>query len=141
MNCTILPLRDLDEKDRHFIVESACKPNSDFQAKLCDKELDDRDGWIAIVRDQGEIVGWAMTEKWHDKDSGEEFDTLESFTRDKWRRRGVSRYAIAGLLAAKRIDRGPVAIFSSLLIGSCRRFGILWVGYERKWDGWVKTTY
>jgi hypothetical protein len=44
-------------------------------------------------------------------------------------------------LAAGKIDRGPVAIFSSLLIGSCRRFGIRWEGYERKWDGWVKTTY
>jgi hypothetical protein len=141
MNCTVLPLRDLDESDRHCIIESACKPNSDFQAKLCDKILDDRDGWIAIVRDQGEIVGWARTEKWCDKDSGEEFDTLESFTRHRWRRRGVCKYAVAGLLAAGKIDRGPLAIFSSMMIGTCRVFGIRWEGYENVRDCWVKTRY
>lgn len=120
MNCTVLPLRDLDEEDRHFIVGNACKPNSDFLAKLIDKTLDDRDGWIGIVRDQGEIVGWARTEKWEDKDSGKEFETLESFTRHQWRRRGVCKYAISGLLAAGKID---------------------WEGCERKWDSWVKTRY
>lgn len=136
-----MPLRDLDDEDRNFIIENACKPNSDFQFKLIEKPLDDRDGWIAIVRDQGEIVGWSRTEKWIDRDSGEEFDTLESFVRERWRRRGVCRYASAGLLAAAKIDRGPLAIFSPLMVGTCRRLSIRWEGYERKWDSWVKSRY
>ena len=130
MNCTVTLLKDLDESDVHFIVESACKANSDFQGKLCGKVLDEDDGWIAIVRDQGEIVGWARTEKWHDKTPGCEYDTLEAFVRDEWRRRGVCQFAATGLLADGRIDRGPVAIFSNSLVQTCRRMAVRFVGYQ-----------
>ena len=53
----------------------------------------------------------------------------------------MCKYAVSGLLAAGKIDRGPLAIFSSLMIGTCRAFNLRWEGYERKWDSWVKTRY
>jgi len=66
---------------------------------------------------------------------------LESFTRHQWRRRGVCKYAVAGLLAAGKIDRGPLAIFSSMMIGTCRVFNLRWEGYENIRDCWAKTRY
>lgn len=139
MNCTITRLCDLDIDDRVFIVENACKANSDFQAKLIDKELTEADGWIAVVRDQGEIIGWCRTEVWHDRDSGEEWDTLEAFVREEWRRRYVCQFAATGLISARGgMMEPPYAVFSPNMIPTCRRMGIRFVLYERGRLGWQK---
>lgn len=137
MNCTVTGLADLDLDDRMFIVENACKPNSDFQWKLIEKPLGEADGWIAVVRDQGEIVGWARTEKWLDKESGEEWHTLEAFTREEWRRRHVCQFAATGLRAAGRLP-DHVAIFNPNLITTCRRMALKFTGYETQFSGWRK---
>ena len=52
-----------------------------------------------IDSDHPEIVAWARTEQWADVDRGEVWPTLEAFTREPWRRRGLCRYAVAGLAA------------------------------------------
>jgi hypothetical protein len=142
MKCEILRLCDLDDIDKFFIVDFVCKAKSDFRTKLIDKELTSADGWISIVRDQGEIVGWCRTEKWADRDSGEVWDTMEAFVRDEWRRRGVCQFAAAGLMAAVMpAIVPPVAIFSPSMIQTCRRLAIKFVEYERGREGWMKSRY
>ena len=133
MNCTVTKLRLLDETDCSFLFDHASRRGSDFQGKLV-SEMTDADGHIAVVRDQGEIVAWARTEQWEDVDRGEVWPTLEAFTREPWRRRGLCRYAVAGLAAAN-VFTPPVAIFRPPMIGVCRHLGIGYVEYEKDCHG------
>jgi hypothetical protein len=142
MNCTVTMLCDLDEADRLFIMNHCCKPDSDFHTKLLDKELTEEDGWIAVVRDQGEIIGWCRTEVWHDVDTGEAWDTLEAFVRDEWRRRRVCQFAATGLVATVFPRAVPkVAIFNASMIATCRRMAVGFVEYEKTRSGWEKSRY
>lgn len=138
MNCLVMRLSGIALSSRNDIIESACKPGSDFQAKLLEFDLTDDDGWIAIVRHGERLLGWARTEVWRDKNSGEVFDTLEAFTVESWRKRGICQFAATGLLAAQKIDRGPVAIFSNQLVQTCRRMAVRWVLYENVRGEWEK---
>lgn len=137
MNCTVTPLHRLDDTDLVFIATNATRRHSDFWWKIINNELTEADGMIAVVRDQGEIVGWARTENWHDEPYGEVWPTLEAFTREPWRRRGVCRYAVAGLLAAAALEP-PVAIFRPQMIGLCRHLGVKFVEYEHGRGGWTR---
>lgn len=125
MNCTILPLADLDVIDINWIVMRLTKPDSDFQRALLAGR---RPGEIAIVRDQGEIVGWARTELWKevDDESGGEvnWDTLEAFVAKGYRMNGIAAFAAAGLWAAADMwGNRAVAVFHPHMLLVARRAG------------------
>jgi hypothetical protein len=125
MNCTILPLADLDTIDVSYIVRNLTKPDSDFQRALLAGR---RPGEIAIVRDQGEIVGWARTEMWTEGDDGAggevNWDTLEAFVATSHRMRGVAAFAAAGLAATSPCWSGMgVAVFHPHMLLVARRAG------------------
>lgn len=140
MNCTVHRLCDLDEFDTAFLMNHAVRSGSDFQGKLLGGRLGEADGTIALVRDSGEIVGWARTEPWLYDESGVEYRTLEAFTRTGWRNRGVCRYAVAALVAAgsvpharRRPDRypSPVAVFHATMCSVCRAIGVPYELFEK----------
>lgn len=122
MNCTILPLAHLDAVDISYIVRHLTKPESDFQRALLAGR---RPGVIAIVRDQGEIVGWARTEAWSESRDGDEYswDTLEAFVARDYRRRGVAAFASAGLAAAMDGLGQHIAVFHPHMLLVARRAG------------------
>lgn len=120
MNCTILPIADLDVIDINWIVMRLTKPDSDFQRALLAGR---RPGEIAIVRDQGEIVGWARTEPWVES-GGDEWDTLEAFVAKSHRMRGVAAFAAAGLAATSGCwSNMAVAVFHPHMLLVARRAG------------------
>lgn len=137
MNCTIQPLRSIDEEDISFIYRRLTRAGSDFQAKLSRGVFGDDDGVIAIVRDAGEIVAWARTGKWRDPMDAAVYDTLEAFTRIEWRRRGVCRYAVSGLVAAAAFG-SPVAVFNTRMAAICRRLEVAFVEYQMQRAGWTR---
>jgi hypothetical protein len=122
VNCTILPIADLDVIDINWIVMRLTKPDSDFQRALLSGR---RPGEIAIVRDQGEIVGWARTEAWVESRGGDEYswDTLEAFVAREYRRRGVAAFAAAGLAAARDSLGQHIAVFHPHMLLVARRAG------------------
>lgn len=136
MNCTVTPLSSLDEDDSSFIYTHATRSGSEFQSKLSRGGLTVCDGTIAVVRDFGEIVGWARTEVWT-HDAGASYDTLEAFTRVPWRRRGVCRYAVAGLIASRVFTLG-FAVFSPRMTDLCRHLGVEAIEFCRERDKWVR---
>lgn len=133
MTCTVLPLADLDATDRGFIAAGLTKPGSDFQKKLGAGLLDGR---IAVVRDHGEIVGWARTEKWI-ADAAREWDTLESFVAPAYRGRGLSSFAASGLRAT--FDAASyVAVFHPHMLLVARRAGLRPILFEREGPAWLR---
>ena len=146
MTCTVLPIADLDASDAFFIRDHLTKPGSDFRGKLI-AWLDsssssgptDADGHIALVRDQGEIVGWARTEQWSagsdDSDGCITYDTLEAFVAPPYRRRGIAAFAASGICSAVLHDNGgTVAVFHPHMLLVARRAGF-WPTLFAKEDG------
>lgn len=131
MNCTILPLADTDAADRAFIVLNLTKPGSDFQKKLLDRRLD---GTIALVREHGEIVGWARTEEWHD--GSIPWDTLEAFVTPDYREFGVASFAAGGLVAFH--DLSNVAVFHPHMLLVARRAGLRPILFHREGPAWLR---
>ena len=134
MTCTVLPLADLDATDRDFIAAGLTKPGSDFQKKLRAGLLDGR---IAIVRDAGEIIGWARTEKWLGGDASREWDTLESFVSPAYRSRGIASFGASGLRAT--FDAACyVAVFHPHMLLVARRAGLRPILFHREGPAWLR---
>lgn len=141
MNCDVLPLCDLDDEDLAYIRRYLTKPGSDFNKKLRNGgysfSIDGTclDGHIAVVRDRGEIVGWARTEPWTDG-SGEEWDTLEAFVAEEYRLRGIALFAASGLEAAAALG-SSVAVFHPVMYIVATRAGVK-TSLFVKGEAWVR---
>lgn len=143
MICNVISAAELvykQEPDALFIYGHLTNENSDFNRKLRawllrQRQPVDADGSIAIVIDQGEIIGWARTEYWL-SDAGEAHNTLEAFVAREHRGRGVAAFASSGLYAIG--DDQTVAVFSPRMLLVARRAGFWPVLYEKDGDGrWV----
>ena len=140
MNCEVLSLSGLVESPHTalFVRNHLTRPGSDFQKKLTclllGDEVSERDGGhIALAIDQGEIVGWARTERW----SG--YDTLEAFVAEDYRLRGVASFAACGLYASVLHDEGgTVAVFAPKMLLVARRAGFWPVLFEKVDGKWVR---
>lgn len=131
MNCDVLPLCDLDDSDLTFIRRHLTKPDSDFHKKLRRGQLD---GHIAIVRDQGEIIGWARTEPW--ADCSGVWDTLEAFVAEEYRHRGIASFAACGLESDFCLG-SRVAVFHPVMYIVGTRAGIRVTLFSRG-EAWVR---
>lgn len=139
MNCVIYQAAQLPENERVWIAHRLTRPGSDFNVKLTcwtygRGEAVETDGSIAVVYDQGEIIGWARTEVWRDR------DTLEAFVSTAYRGRGVASYAAAGLVATCLHDNGmAVAVFDPLMLLVAKRAGLIPELFQQDADGdWVQ---
>ena len=131
MNCDVLPLCDLDDSDLTYIRRRLTKPDSDFHKKLRRGELE---GQIAIVRDQGGIIGWARTEPW--VGGSGVWDTLEAFVAVEYRLRGIASFAACGLESAGCLGIS-VAVFHPTMYIVGTRAGIRVTLFSRG-EAWVQ---
>ena len=126
-----------------FVRNRLTKPGSDFQWKLTrllygEAVSSSDDGHIALVLDQGEIVGWARTERW--TTDGDPYDTLEAFVAPGYRLRGIAAFAASGLYASVLHDEGgTVAVFHLHMLLVARRAGFWPTLFTKNPRGeWVK---
>jgi GNAT superfamily N-acetyltransferase len=139
MNCLIYKASQLPDHERVWIAHRLTKAGSDFNGKLVYWTYGrgaavDTDGSIAVVYDQGEIIGWARTELWRND------DTLEAFVAPAYRGRGVASYAAAGLVSTCLHDNGMhVAVFHPLMLLVARRVGLFASLFQKAANGeWVR---
>jgi len=151
MTCEILSLADLVASAdlALFVRNKLTKPGSDFQWKLTrllhgESGATVDDGHIALVLDQGEVVGWARTEYWTAGDDGGggivSYDTLEAFVAPDHRLRGIAAFAASGLYASVLHDNGAaVAVFHPHMLLVARRAGFWPTLFEKNPRGeWVQ---
>lgn len=141
MTCEIISLADLvaSADVALFVRNKLTKPGSDFQWKLTrllhgEVESASDDGHIALVLDQGEVVGWARTERWT------AYDTLEAFVAPGYRLRGIAAFAASGLYASVLHDAGDaVAVFHPHMLLVARLAGLFATLFQKNPRGeWVK---
>jgi GNAT superfamily N-acetyltransferase len=111
MNCTIQFATDFYAGAAEYVRDHLTKPGSDFQRKLDSwlydsSEPTEDDGYIALVEDHGEIIGWARTEKWLEA-GADQWNTLEAFVHKSYRRRGIAAFAASGLYSPAMATRSP----------------------------------
>ena len=137
MICQVIPIEDFVEEWGDYVYAHLVRYGSDFHAKLrlwLDGDVPtDEDGHIAVILDQGEVVAWARTEKWLDSERVE-WDTLEAFTHEDYRLRGLASWAAAGLLSDPLCDEGgSVAVFRPSMLLVAKRAGFRPTLFEREW--------
>ena len=128
MNCTIQFATDFYAGAAEYVREHLTKPGSDFQRKLDSwlydsSEPTEDDGYIALVEDHGEVIGWARTEKWLEGVDNQ-WNTLEAFVHKSYRRRGIAAFAASGLYSSLFAGYGDsVAVFHPHMLLVARRAG------------------
>lgn len=114
-------------KDYRELVDVFTRDGSDFQKKLKrflagDEPLFD-DGHLALLKADGEIVGWARSERWEEH-PGYAWDTLEAFVHPNARNRGYAALAASALAAGPLYGSGQIAVFSPTMMLVARRAGL-----------------
>jgi len=145
MRCDVMSAKEfVDLGYHHFVREyELLRKYSDF-AKKIDRWSNESaspqpsDGHISLVRDEGQIIGWARTEHWPFGDAI--YDTLEAFVSPDYRLRGVASFAASGLVSSKLHENGgTVAVFHPHMMLVAKRAGLWATLFERDGDRWMKT--
>jgi hypothetical protein len=133
-----------DEPPRLFVARKLCKPGSIFQRRLIDGE--EIDGFIALVEDSGETIGWARTEPWVEPNQDSwragpnalHWHTLEAFVARDYRWRGVATFAAAGLVTTAFQDDPDAAVFHPHMMLLAKKVGLRPVLFREQGEGWVR---
>lgn len=114
MECRIATVRDFSPTDREICADALCRRSSEMQGEFLAGTSSTP---IAIVYDVHPIA-WSASHVWQG------LQTLEGFTRESFRRRGLQRFAASGLISARILDvERPVAIFRPCCFGLTRSLG------------------
>jgi len=128
-----MTVKTLSATDAMIIASSMTKSGSEFQAEVLERKSSTP---VAIVRDETPIVSWAATHTWRG------VQTLEGFTREPSRRRGLARVAASMLVAAGHIDTSrTVAVFAPHCVEIARSAGCRDVRlFERRGEDWIENS-
>lgn len=143
MNCRTISVADLDVVECLYLVQHLTREYSDFSLKLRVWASGVRpkrsDGYISIVEDHGEIVGWVRSEVWWEQAGEVAWDTLEAFVAPSWRGRSIASWAAAGLACGPLSDVMSVAVFAPTMMLLAKRVGLHPVLFEQDDTGrWVR---
>jgi len=133
-----------DEVHRLFVANTLCKPDSIFRRRLLAGE--EIDGFIALVEDFGETIGWARTEPWVEPNQDSwragphalHWHTLEAFVAKDYRWRGVATFAAAGLVTTAFQDDPDAAVFHPHMMLLAKKVGLRPVLFREQGEGWVR---
>jgi hypothetical protein len=143
MNCRTIHITELDDADAAFIVNHLTREGSDFsrklQGKISGSPLRRVDGWISLIVDYGEIIGWCRTETWVEPETDAPWDTLEAFVSPVYRGRSFAAWAASGLVCGPLSEAAGVAVFAPSMMLLARRIGIFPVLFTQDCEGrWVR---
>ena len=125
----------LEPQDALAICYRLTKPGSEFNVEI--RSLLDGKGSsdtpIALWNEDGALLGWACSHIW------QHHQTLEMYTGERHRGRGIATALSAMLLASGVIDHAEeLAVFSPATADIARRLGVCDVSlYERRDGNWV----
>lgn len=106
--------RELDPEDAAYIAAHLCRHGSEFQRELYGAASSTP---MAVVYEE-QPIAWAATHVWRG------MQTLEAFTHESHRRRGLCRLAALTLLAIHKLRRAdPIAVFAPECVALTRQLG------------------
>lgn len=149
MNCSIISTQAVVdgtfEDAGQRIVEGLTKPASAFARRLAAREP--IDGFIALIYDFGELIGWARTEPWHEETDESwraipltlPWNTLEAFVKQDYRGRGLATFAAAGLVTLPTFQEdNTAAVFSPSMMLLAKKVGLQPTLFRQASERWVR---
>lgn len=135
----------IDRFKKHYatLADGLCRPGSDFQKKLLaftsgERKPEFADGYLALVRFDGDIVGWARSEQWEENPL-HHWDTLEAFVQPDSRRRGLATLASLALCSGPLYGSDRIAVFNVAMLMVARQAGVAAQLFTRRQtDRWVR---
>lgn len=128
---TISTVDGLARRDGVAIVHRLTKIGSEFQREVTLVLAGNSSSPtpLALWHENGALLAWACSHEWRD------MQTLEMFTDERHRGRGIAAALACTLTAAGVIDRGePLAVFSPVTESIARRVGFVDVRrFEHDW--------
>lgn len=104
----------IDPEDAAYITRFLCRPGSEFTQEL---EAATAITPMVVVYEE-QAVAWVATHQWRG------MQTLEGFTHEEWRRRGLCRIASLVLIAGGYLRRDqPIAVFAPECVELTRDLG------------------
>jgi predicted GNAT family acetyltransferase len=132
---TITTIDGLDPRESTAIAHRLCRPGSDFQSEVVRVAAGKASSStpIALWHHDGSLVGWAASHVWQGS------QTLEMFTDERHRGRGIASALSAALVAAGVLERGRILqVFSESTEMIARRLCFAEVHrYRREGSDWV----
>ena len=149
MNCTIIPTINLTDgtfmsREASAVVKLT-KPDSIFARRLW--ACEPVGGFISLIYDFGELVGWARTEQWHEETDESwraipitlPWNTLEAFVKQDYRGRGLATFAAAGLVTLPTFrDDNTAAVFTPSMMLLARKVGLQPTLFREVSERWVR---
>jgi hypothetical protein len=149
VNCTIIPTVNLTNgtfvSPDAATVAKLTKPGSLFARRLAAREP--IEGFIALLFDFGELVGWARTEQWHEETDESwraipitlPWNTLEAFVKQDYRGRGLATFAAAGLVTLPTFrEDNTAAVFTPSMMLLARKVGLQPTLFREESERWVR---
>ena len=104
----------LEPEDAGYIAAHLCRDRSEFQQEL--EAAKSLTPMVVVYEEQP--VAWVCSHQWRG------LQTLEGFTHEEWRRRGLCRIASLVLIAGGYLRRDqPLAVFSNECVSLARALG------------------
>lgn len=122
----------MEPPDANAICRRLTKSGSEFQVEVAQVLAGESssDTPLALWHEDGAVLGWACSHVWQD------IQTLEMFTGDRHRGRGIATALSASLMAADVIDSAEqLAVFSPTTADIARRLGCVDVSLYERHDG------
>lgn len=122
----------LEPHDANAIYRRLTKSGSDFQVEVAQVLAGESSSYtpLALWHEDGAVLGWACSHIWQNA------QTLEMFTGERHRGRGIATALSASLIAAGLIDSAEqVAVFSPVTADIARRLGCVDVSLYERHDG------
>jgi len=128
MKIELMTVRDLQPADATWMAAHLCKPGSEMQLELYERQTDTP---IAMVLTD-EPIAWVASHEYHGS------QTIEAFTHPDRRRQGLARIGTLTLMAGNYLQRRePVAVFSRDCVRLAKGLGFADVLlYQRTPTGW-----
>jgi predicted GNAT family acetyltransferase len=132
---TLTTVDGLDPRESTAITYRLCRPGSDFAIEVAQVAAGKASSStpVALWHADGALVGWAASHIWQGS------QTLEMFTDERHRGRGIASALSAALVAAGVLERGRILqVFSESTEMIARRLCFAEVQrYRREGSDWV----
>jgi hypothetical protein len=126
---------ELDDQVAGLIVSTLTRDGSEFQMEILNRKVTGSKTPVAIVREGGSLVlAWVATHEW------DGYQTIEGYTAESHRNRGLSRAGLSLLVAAGLADKErKTAVFSDFCLSLVYRTGFKDVNqFSRRGDEWFE---
>ena len=125
----------LDDQVAGLIVSTLTRDGSEFQAEILGRKTKPTNTPVSVIRDgTSPVLAWVATHEWQG------YQTIEGYTTESHRGRGLSRACLSVLIAAGVVDKKrPTAVFSEFCESLVWKLGFHAVHrFAREGEAWVE---